>query len=99
MDDKCITLLMCVMSDIPRKVEANWRKHRVRFEEAVSVFADPLAVIVADAVYPDRALRIGTSHRERVLVTVHIEQDGETTRIISARDASRTERRHYEEGE
>jgi uncharacterized protein len=83
----------------PKKAESNRRKHRVTFEEAVTVFADRLAIIVQDAVHEDRALIVGTSSRERILVTVYVEQDGDTTRIISAREASRTERRHYEEGE
>ena len=95
---KCITLTCVRYVWDAKKAETNWRKHRVRFEEAVSVFADPLAIIVQDTTHPERALLIGTSHRSRVLVTVHIEQQGEATRIISAREASRTERRHYEEG-
>jgi uncharacterized DUF497 family protein len=74
------------------------RKHGVSFGEAASVFADPLALVVEDAVDPERTLLIGTSSRQRVLLTVYTEIDEDTIRIISARRATSHERKHYEEG-
>ncbi len=82
----------------PRKAAVNLRKHGVSFEEAASVFADPLALAVEDAVEPERALLIGLSDRRRVLLSVYSEIDDDTIRIISARRATSHERRHYEEG-
>ena len=85
----------------PQKAASNVRKHRgVSFEEALTAFADPLSVTVAD---PDneegeqRWLLIGTSARGRAIVVVHAER-GENIRIISARNATKHERREYEEG-
>ena len=83
----------------PRKANSNAVKHAVLFEEAVTVFADPLAIIVDDLVHAERAILIGMSSRTRVLLTVFIEQSGESTRIISARVATRLERSRYEEGD
>ena len=51
----------------PRKASANERKHGVTFEEATTVFADPLALIVEDALHVDRAHIIGESGRRRIL--------------------------------
>ncbi len=81
-----------------RKAAVNLRKHGVSFEEAASVFADPLALAVEDAVDPGRALLIGLSDRRRVLLSVYTDVDEDTIRIISARRATSHERRHYEEG-
>ena len=82
----------------PRKAASNVRKHGVTFEEAATVFADPLALAVDDAVDPERTLLIGLSERTRVLVTVYAEIDEDAIRIISARRATSHERSHYEEG-
>jgi uncharacterized DUF497 family protein len=82
----------------PRKAASNARKHGVTFAEAATVFADPLALSVEDALDPARALLIGISARMRILVAVHTEIDEDTIRIISARRATSLERRHYEEG-
>ena len=68
-------------------------------EEATTVFADPLALIVEDALYPDRARIIGESGHRRILVTVFLENEAEQIRIINARPATGHERRRYEEGE
>jgi uncharacterized DUF497 family protein len=81
-----------------RKAAANLRKHRVSFDEAASVFADPLALVIEDAVHPERSLLIGLSDRIRVVLSVYTEIDDDTIRIISARRATSHERRHYEEG-
>ena len=53
----------------PTKARANRKKHGIPFEEAVTSFADPLAIIVDDDAHPERALLIGMSFTERVLVT------------------------------
>ena len=80
------------------KADANRRKHRVAFDEAVSVFYDPLSATFPD---PDssgteeRAITVGLSSRGRLLVVVHTEQ-GETIRIISARLATAHERARHE---
>ena len=58
----------------PKKAEANRTKHGVRFEEAVTAFADPLGIIVDDSAHPARAILIGMSVRSRVLLTVFIER-------------------------
>lgn len=82
----------------PRKASANIRKHGVSFEEAASVFADPLALAIEDAIDPGRSLLIGASDRQRILLSVYTEIDDDTIRIVSARRATSHERRRYEEG-
>jgi uncharacterized protein len=83
-----------------RKASANQRKHKVLFEEASTVLADPLAITGAD---PDHSLSevrwitFGLSNRQRLLAVSHTEE-GDIIRIISARAATRPERRLYEEG-
>jgi hypothetical protein len=88
----------------PRKASSNLSKHKVSFEEAVSVFTDPLAIIAEETEYPERAIIIGLSIASRVLVTVFIEvnhddESEDEIRIISARPATKHERGRYEEGE
>ena len=83
----------------PRKAAINLRKHGVTFEEATTVFGDPLALIVEDSADPDRALIIGESVVQRVLVTVFLEVHEQAIRIISARRATKRERRRYGSGE
>jgi len=83
----------------PKKARSNRRKHGVSFEEAVTSFADPLAIIADDVVHPERAILIGMSREARMLVTVFIERTENEVRLISARLATRPERRRYEEGE
>ena len=81
------------------KADANIRKHGVAFEEALTVFADPLARIFDDPDHSDeepRELIIGHSARRRVLIVSFAEQ-GSLTRIISARKATKRERHDYEE--
>ena len=81
------------------KAAKNLRKHRVSFEEASTVFADPLSLTIPD---PDssfdeaRFITLGRSEVGRLLVVVHTER-GETNRLISARRATRQERTNYEE--
>ena len=83
----------------PAKARTNQEKHGVSFEEAVTSFADPLGIIVDDDEHPERAIVIGTSWKDRILLTVFIEKSDDETRLISARTATRAERRRYEEGE
>lgn len=83
----------------PAKAAANKRKHGVSFEEAVSCFQDPLALIVDDPQYPERFILIGASRHQRLIFTVYVERDAAVIRIISARRATSRERRKYEEGD
>ena len=82
------------------KAQRNLRKHEVDFTEASTVFADTLSITVPDPDHSEneeRWVTMGLSNRQRLLVVVHTEE-GETSRIISARLADRHERRKYEEG-
>ena len=84
----------------PSKAAGNLRKHRVSFEEAGSVFGDPLALTFADpdhSVGEHRWLTYGMSIQSRLLVVCHAERSGRT-RIISARLATKYEQKTYEEG-
>ncbi len=81
------------------KAASNRHKHGVTFGEARTVFADPLTLIAPDRQHADRFHIVGVSSRTRVLFVVYAEKaDDETIRIISARPATRAERRAYEEG-
>lgn len=82
----------------PRKAAGNARKHHVTFDEAVTVFADPLALIRDDIRHPERALIIGLSLARRTLLVVFVEVGDDCTRLISARRATSHERMRYEEG-
>lgn len=84
----------------PAKADANLEKHGVAFEEAVTVFADPLSLSMSDpshSIDEQRYLVLGSSSRGRLLVVAFAERN-ERTRIISAREATRRERHDYEEG-
>jgi len=80
------------------KAAANLKRHGVSFEEATTVFADPLSSTISD---PDhsatekRFLDLGISHQGRLLVVSYTER-GDRIRIISARLASSGERKTYE---
>ncbi len=78
------------------KADKNWRKHGVRFEEAASVFSDPLFVLV-DASRNDetREAAIGFDSTARLLYVVHIEVEASFIRIISARRAELEEELNY----
>ena len=83
-----------------RKAASNLEKHGVSFEEAASIFGDPLSLTIPDPGHSEdenRLIIVGESPRGRILVVVHTEDAG-TIRIISARRASRRERRAYQEG-
>ena len=81
------------------KAASNLAKHGVSFQEAITVFEDPLFVIFAD---PDHSLRekrfiiMGESHRQRLLVVAYTERSNEI-RLINARKATPQEREVYEE--
>jgi uncharacterized DUF497 family protein len=82
-----------------QKARTNLAKHGVSFEEASTVFGDPLSLTIPDPAHSqteDRFILLGRSHRQRLLVVVHTER-GDNIRIISARPASRRERKDYEE--
>jgi len=84
----------------PNKAKSNLRKHKVSFEEAATAMGDPLAATGADpehSVTEDRYITFGVSARGRLLVVAHTDEY-ETIRIISARLASKGERKLYEEG-
>jgi uncharacterized DUF497 family protein len=83
----------------PAKAKLNFRKHRVRFEEAVAVFDDPYAIAIADEAEAseERFVGIGMGALGRVLVVVYTYR-GDNIRIISARLAAAHERREYEAG-
>jgi len=82
------------------KAKSNLKKHGVSFEEARTVFGDALSIVIVDSghsFFEDRLILIGRSHASRLLVVVHVDHE-EWVRIISAREATRKERRQYEEG-
>jgi len=82
-----------------RKARLNIGKHGVSFEEASTVFADPLALTIYDPLHSEdeeRYVALGESQRRRLLVVVFTDRD-DRVRIISARAATRRERRQYEE--
>jgi uncharacterized DUF497 family protein len=80
------------------KAKANLKKHKVDFADAVTVFNDELAMTVED-VDPneERFITIGIDALGRILVVVYTWR-GESIRLISARKATRVERRDYEAG-
>lgn len=83
------------------KAEENVTKHGVRFDEGLTVFANPLARIFDDPDHSDterRELIIGHSARHRLVLVAYTERLGRI-RIISARLATRQERNDYEQAE
>ena len=86
----------------PEKARFNVLRHRVTFEEAATIFADPLSKTIDHPIHSSpiepRFVTIGISDRRRTLVVVHSERL-DRIRIISARPATSRERRNYEETE
>ena len=83
----------------PAKAASNLRKHGVSFEEALTVFGDPLARIHDDPHHSERERReiiVGHSTKGRLLLVSFTERSG-VIRLISARGATRHERKDYEE--
>ncbi len=84
----------------PEKAARNLAKHGVTFHEAATVFGDPLAITYSDPDHDDdedRFLTFGHSAEGNLIIVSHTDR-GDSTRIISARRASRKERKLYEEG-
>jgi uncharacterized protein len=83
----------------PIKARLNVRKHGVSFEEAVTALKDPMSATGFDpdhSIVEQRYITFGLSQLGRLLIVSHTEK-GESMRIISARIASRGERKIYEE--
>ncbi|HEY1649482.1 MAG TPA: BrnT family toxin [Terracidiphilus sp.] len=81
-----------------RKARSNLRKHKTSFEEASTVFEDPLSVTKPDpdhSLTEGRFLTLGLSFSHRLVLVAHTE-DGDGIRIISARPPTRSERDAYE---
>ena len=81
------------------KARTNLAKHAVSFEEAATVFGDPVSITIPDPAHSQTETRfiiLGRSHQGRLLVVIHTER-GDSIRIISARPASRRERKNYEQ--
>lgn len=83
----------------PAKAASNEEKHGVTFPEAATAFGDPLSLTVPDpdhSVGEARFVLVGVTHRGRLVVVAHVETE-DTIRIISARPASKAERKSYEQ--
>ena len=81
------------------KARANRRKHRISFDEAATVFLDPFALTFPDphhSGHEEREITIGHSNQHRAVFVSHCPR-GDRIRIISARKATKGERRQYEE--
>jgi uncharacterized DUF497 family protein len=84
----------------PVKAAPNLRKHKISFDEAVTVFKDPLALIFDDEEHSEpehREIMIGLSVLRKLLLVCFVERNVDTIRIISARTATRRELKDYEE--
>ena len=82
-----------------RKARSNLGKHGVSFEEAATIFGDRLSLTIPDpehSLTEERYITMGKALTGKLLVVVHTDR-GDNIRIISARRASRRERRFYEE--
>ena len=83
----------------PTKAENNIRKHDVSFDEAVTVFKDPLAFIFDDEAHSEeehREIIIGMSALRQMLLVCFVERVQDIVRIFSARPATRQEIKDYE---
>jgi len=81
------------------KAKKNMKIHEVSFDEASTAFSDALSLTIYDPLHSgeeDRMILIGSSHKNRLLVIVHTERK-DKVRIISARKATKIERKQYEE--
>jgi len=82
-----------------RKAQSNLAKHGVGLEEASTIFGDPSSLTIPDpehSLSEERYVTMGRAFSGKLLVVVHTER-GDNIRIISARRASRRERKFYEE--
>ncbi|MBD2362032.1 BrnT family toxin [Anabaena minutissima FACHB-250] len=85
----------------PEKAQLNLKKHGVSFNEASTVFNDPLSVTFPDPDHSygeERYVIVGLSIANRILVVAHTDRS-DSVRIITAREATRNERRFYQDGE
>jgi len=83
------------------KARKNLAKHGVSFDEAITVFGDPLAVTIHDPDHSDeeeRFLTTGLSKGRRLIIVAHTER-AKRLRIVHAREVTAGERRQYESGE
>ena len=82
----------------PVEAASNVAKHGVAFEDAATAFADLLSITIPDPHSQDetRLVLIGRAHSGRLLVVVHADR-GHAIRLVSARPATRMERKTYEE--
>jgi uncharacterized DUF497 family protein len=81
-----------------RKARSNLAKHGVGFQEASTIFGDPLSLTIPDpehSLSEKRYITVGRAFSGKLLVVVHTER-GDNIHIISARRASRRERKFYE---
>jgi len=84
-----------------QKAKSNLKKHGVSFEEASTAFQDTFSLTIDDPLHSmdgERVVLIGMSNKNRSLVVVHTER-GDNIRIISARKATKEERKNYESNE
>ena len=83
----------------PSKAKKNIKIHSVSFDEASTSFKDTLSLTIYDSLHSneeDRFILIGNSYKNNLLVVVHTEKD-DKIRIISARKATKNEKKQYEE--
>jgi len=83
----------------PDKAKQNIETHGISFDEASTAFGDTLSLVIYDPLHSekeDRFVLIGNSHKGRLLVVVHTDR-GNYVRLISARKATKKERKQYEE--
>jgi uncharacterized DUF497 family protein len=84
----------------PKKARENIKRHKVSFDEATSVFTDPLALTFDDPDHSQEEQRyatIGTSRKQRIVFLAHVDRGDDHVRIISARSATATEAHAYQE--
>ena len=84
-----------------KKADQNIRKHGISLEEAATVFGDPFSITIYDPLHSqdeNRFVILGTSNKNRVLVVIHTDRQ-DRIRIISARKATKKERKQYESNE
>jgi len=83
----------------PKKAKENLEIHGISFDEASTAFGDTLSLAIYDPLHSDeedRFVLIGNSYKTRLLVVVHTERT-DRVRLISARKATKKERKQYEE--
>ncbi len=87
-----------------KKAKTNKRKHKVSFEDAVTVFKDPRAISIYDELHSkkiDRWITLGLSSKKGLLVVIHtysqVDKNTAIVRIISSRKATKNEKKQYME--